>query len=464
MRGVVLAAALACLAAPVLGQGSGPSTSTAEDDNPAYRRWLESVGGEFALSTVRSLEIKDTVQSADAAPETEQVAILEPDMLRIDLTMPDGRAWVRSCYRTTAWQEIDGLGFGMLGNGDVNFLLFTRDPAFLARRKPEETSSEEIPQSLRGGVLYDTYLVHSKDGADERWYFNPETGMLDLIEGASRRSQFALRFSNYRNIGVFTMPLDVQFYSRGRVVFSVHRLEVQRGARLSPPLFYATPWDLEDGKRAEAALHKYLQDSIFSGGGRRAMFIRESIATSASGETAERSITFEPPSRIFIDTDTKGIGHERAGFDGSVGWTDSELQGYHVLKDSEIQLLFSVMTIFGDPAIEENAPLRHVLGTRTVLGKPALAVKLSTLTEPIGTFYFDPDNGHIVRIASEKRVGTSVRPYKTIDYSDFRKVGGAKIPFQFVETTVLDQTTTKVEELKVDPPIDEAIFEPKRSD
>jgi hypothetical protein len=233
----------------------------------------------------------------------------------------------------------------MLGNGDVNFLLFTRDPAFLARRKPEETSSEEIPQSLRGGVLYDTYLVHSKDGADERWYFNPETGMLDLIEGASRRSQFALRFSNYRNIGVFTMPLDVQFYSRGRVVFSVHRLEVQRGARLSPPLFYATPWDLEDGKRAEAALHKYLQDSIFSGGGRRAMFIRESIATSASGETAERSITFEPPSRIFIDTDTKGIGHERAGFDGSVGWTDSELQGYHVLKDSEIQLLFSVMTI-----------------------------------------------------------------------------------------------------------------------
>src|SRR5262249_5137947 len=71
--------------------------------------------------------------------------------------------------------------------------------------------------------------------------------------------------------------------------------------------------------------------------------------------------------------------------------------------------------------------------------------------------YFDKESGLLVR--QVRYTETVVGPIPThIEYSDYRAVGGVKIPFHWVTTWTHGQSTTQLSEAQANPAIDAARF------
>ena len=399
-------------------------------------------------------------------PMRERTVILEPGMIRVDVTTPSGSTVVLSSDNKAAWREMRGLGFGLLQPADVNKLFMGRDPAFFGKLASLYTSCEERPSETRDGVRYDVYLMRIRKAEEERWFFDSGTGLLSRIEGGKAPLTFISEYSDYRQVGPLRLPFEFRLTVGATRVYAVHRATITLNVPLSQPYFAAMSWDLAEAARAQAILDRYLASCAnpqsFSGW--RSRIVRATIDTPALGVVSERTISLLSPNKILIDTDTKGLGHTLMGFDGATGWAYSEIQGYHALKAAQLPMLYSSLSILGYPTIGSDAPLRRIVGSRVIGGRKATALALSSLRDPIGTFYFDDGNGYLLRFGTQKQSAGGTRPVETIDFSDYRKVNGLAIPFEVIETTASLQVITKLKSVEDNTGVDASIFKPRAED
>jgi hypothetical protein len=413
------------------------------------------------------MELDETTEDATgSAPAAERALVLEPDRVRVDATLPDGRTMVLSFDGRSGWREVDDLGFGVLGTSEDRWLLLSRDPAEFAKMQKDYVSCVPLPSETRDGVAFDVYLMQVHDTSVERWYFDSSTGRLASIEGGAGPAQFQSRYSDYRKVGALLLPFEFSLTIAGRTVYAVHRRSISLNVPLSQAFFAPMVWETGEAARAQAILDRYKKTcaSPDAAAKRKSRVVRATVYSPATGVTSSQLITALYPRKILIDSDTKGIGRELYGFDGATGWANSEIQGYHLLKPAEVSALYSVLSRLGDPMIDAEAPLRRVVGTRLVASRKTTALSLSTLREPIGVFYFDDENGRLLRVRSMKRSPSGTRPVSTIDFADFRAVGGQDIPFEIIETTASIQVTTKIQSVEDDGAVDEGIFKPRPED
>lgn len=457
-------AACAALLAAAAARGADAAP---REPNAALERWVASVGGRPALNKIHTLELEEANQDASgAAPMAEKALILEPDKVHIDASLPDGRTMELSFDGRTGWREVDDLGFGFLGPSESRWLLLSRDPVEFAKLGKEYTSCVPLPPETRDGAAFDVYLMQVQNSSAERWYFDSSTGLLASIEGGGKPTQFVSSYSDYRKTGDLRLPFEFKLTIGGKTVYSIHRKSISFNVPLTPAYFAAMAWDLKDASRAQAILDKYKKTcaSPEAVSKLRSRVMHQTVYSPATGVTSAQVISVVYPRKILIDSDTKGVGRELSGYDGTTGWAYSEILGYHLLKPDEVSGLYTVLSRTGDPMLDAEVPLRRVVGTRLVANRKATALSLSTLREPIGVFYFDEENGHLLRVRALKRVPSGTRTTSTIDFSDFRTVGGQDIPFEIIDTTASLQITTKIQSVEDNVPIDEAIFKPRQEE
>ena len=438
-----------------------------QDTNTAVTKWLASVGGRAALSSVRSMEIGEVIESSNSSsPSSERTVIREPNMIRVDAPISGGRTLVYSTDGKVGWREVSELGFALLSPAEVGELYLSRDPVYLAKQLDIYSSCEALPAVMRDGTRCDAFHMRDRNGAQERWYFDDSTGFLVIIEAGAASNPVTLRFSDYRRVGPLFIPFEFRFITGGRTAITIHRTSIALNVDLTESYFSAMQWDITDAQRANAILDKYLGTCANPGVAekRRSRIVHETVETPASGISSTSLVEFEYPNRILVDTETKGIGRDVSGFDGKTGWENSELQGYHVLKPMEISALYRVLGVLGDTKIEQEAQLRRVVGEKIIAGRSTTALFLSSLSEAIGTFYFDNENGHLLQFSSQKRTSGGNRPAATLELSDFRKVDGEDIPFEIIETNTVLQVVTKIQSLENNAPIDEKVFAPRPED
>jgi photosynthetic reaction center cytochrome c subunit len=77
--------------------------------------------------------------------------------------------------------------------------------------------------------------------------------------------------------------------------------------------------------------------------------------------------------------------------------------------------------------------------------------------QPTVNLYFDPTSGLLVRVVRHSVTAIGTVPTQ-IDYSDYRDVGGIKMPFKWVVTWTDGETTTQLSEVKPNVPVEAAIF------
>lgn len=103
----------------------------------------------------------------------------------------------------------------------------------------------------------------------------------------------------------------------------------------------------------------------------------------------------------------------------------------------------------------ESKPKMRLLKEKAVEGSTAWEIKIDDPKSP-EKLYFDTKTFLLLR---------SQRPESSVTYSDYRDVGGIKIPFKVTLTFMNYKLVTTVRELKINTPIDDARFvEPKVKD
>ncbi len=207
---------------------------------------------------------------------------------------------------------------------------------------------------------------------------------------------------------------------------------------------------------AEQLIDKYVR----AVGGRAAFeklnsrVIKSSLLLSG-GATLSQEVYMKAPNKaVFIDTAADEVSFR--GFDGTVGWSmnnqvQRRLKGavlnqlrFNSEFNSEIRLteLFTEMRVTGKEKIGQHET--YAVEAKPVYGDPQ-------------KLYFDARTGLLLRVLIE--IGTSFGPIlDQTDFSDYRKVDGVRLPFLLRRTSLFDNSTTKVKEVRHNIPIDDAKF------
>ena len=319
-----------------------------------------------------------------------------------------------------------------------------------------------LPDTDIGGKTCHEYLFGSDTSLDERWTVEKDTGLVRIIATPGAPGSPVIRFDDYRPVPPMNFPFKTTITTAEKTL-TITRSSVELGSMPLPSFFSANTWDVRDEQKIEEVLNRYIAKS----GADPSEFVRtrqvvSKIDTPATGVTSTKTVTLTTrPAKILIDTRTTGMGDMVEGFNGDVGWELTDLQGFRLLKPNEVPQLFANVVSEVDRHLPDEAPLRHLVGERMVAGRRATAVALSSLSSPIGIFYFDDEDGRLIRVGSTKQRGMSAVPEATIDYSDFHMVDGVDTAFTTTMTTATVQVITTIETIKNNVPVDEAIFDPK---
>ena len=163
------------------------------------------------------------------------------------------------------------------------------------------------------------------------------------------------------------------------------------------------------------------------------------------------------PDKALTVVDFAGIGQQREGFDGTVGWSEDPQNGLRQ-KDG-VELAEAKRTsIFG-----RELKMKAIYQTMTVKGRERVGTRDAFLVEAVPVegapvrLYFDAESGLLVRQISTRQ--TVQGPLEVdVTYEDFRDVDGVKRAFTVHQATAMFTATIQLSEIKQNVPIDDAIF------
>ena len=461
---LTLAFALA-LALPV-ALATPPDPAHPADGEAVVTRWIESLGGNAALATIHAVSVDEEVTSwRSPSPVKGHVTIAGQGKFRLESTLPDGVAQVEAFDGNRAWLQNDALGFGYLSSADLRAAFYENNPLLPVLLTRHYSRVNVLADATVDGVPCHQFIMSAPNADDELWAVERDTGRVKAMEVSRVPEHVRIAFAAYRKVGPLTLPFETSLSIGNRTV-TVRRTAITLEGPSQPAFFAPSAWDRHTAEVVAQVLQRYLRSlgepAAFARV--RTRVVRAEIDTPATGIKALRVSTAILPNKILVETTTKGMGVDLQGFDGTTGWDSSELQGYHTLKPPEVQALFATLDLQADRALDSEAPLRRLIGERTVAGRRATLVALSTLFAPIGLFYFDSENGRLLRYGSTKHHPLSSVPDSTVDYSDFRTIDGLETPFVTTLTTSSFQVITRIQSIVNNPPVDETIFAPRTDD
>ena len=188
------------------------------------------------------------------------------------------------------------------------------------------------------------------------------------------------------------------------------------------------------------------------------------VATPNGDMVVDIKIAMGYPDRMRLDIMTP-MGTMVQVLNGDKGWMSGP-QGAVDLQGSQIdelkkQAQFDQLSLL--KALAEGTAVTQYVGETQVDGKKVQDVLMTLGEDAVAHLYVDPSTNMIV--ATVRRLFTAEGPTDVTEtYSDFRDVSGIKMCFSSVQKTATATiSSSKVTELKVNPPLDRSIFEkPKK--
>jgi hypothetical protein len=166
------------------------------------------------------------------------------------------------------------------------------------------------------------------------------------------------------------------------------------------------------------------------------------------------------PDLLRVRTMLPGFGRMETGFDGSVGWSDSEVAGAMILAGKQLDQLRAS----GDLLAPLHANVRSVtwIGARDFDGRKATAVAVISHSGDSTTEYFDAET-HLL-IGLEQRIATPGGDVPaTTSFTGYRAFNGVLIPTTVTQRLPGGQImVTKITTVDQQP-IDRSVFTPPPS-
>ena len=163
------------------------------------------------------------------------------------------------------------------------------------------------------------------------------------------------------------------------------------------------------------------------------------------------------PDKSYTKMSLVGLGDLVDVFDGTTGWLINPLQGNRDKSGTELLQSKLLSNFHRDVNLDKLYPQMEVKGVEKVGDREAYVVVATPAGLEPQTFYFDKENGSLLRSDL-----TNVMPEGRIPvrwfYEDVRTIDGVKMPFKWRAVTPQVEIVTVWTEVKNNAAIDEKLF------
>jgi|GEM_PF-6503636 len=462
---------LATAVAPLVSAPHRPSerkTSEEVEDKrsrPVIKHWIQGLGGSGAIGSLRVIHLEQKISSSSHASGMFFASDESPGN-RFRCEFSGGDSISGGSDGKTSWYRSNALGFGHVTPEDLRTWLWRSDAIVAHDLHQYYSKIEYAEESTFETLPCDVLKLTTVDGLEERWWIEKNTGHLRKVvrPATARILSMTATFGDFRAVESLTVPFKVTL-ATPYLTFSAERLNIEINHGLvenyDPPR-----QEEEQGAAIETILQRYLH----AVGGQAAIdavhsrVVRSVVEMSSSGVANHTTISEKAPNFVLREEQSPGLGETWTGFDGKIGWVNSEIQGFRLLKPEEVAQWKRRTKIESEMDLESQYPLRKYMGVREIDQRKTEVIALSTIEAFGGYFYFDAEKGLLVRIETPVSLGPKTSVMSTIDLSDFRAVDGLTIPFKTVWRTPTNTMSTTYESIAFNVPLDDALFKERRDD
>lgn len=136
------------------------------------------------------------------------------------------------------------------------------------------------------------------------------------------------------------------------------------------------------------------------------------------------------PNLFLIEADLGEHGVNRAGYNGSVGWTMDEINGPSLLKDAQLAELIRQADFYADLNFPRHYESIEVLGVSKFHEMPTYELKMVDTSNKDVLAYFSIDTGLHVGLKGMMESAEGPIPTETI-MADYQTVDGVKVPQRY---------------------------------
>jgi hypothetical protein len=212
---------------------------------------------------------------------------------------------------------------------------------------------------------------------------------------------------------------------------------------------------------AEGVLDRYVEvtGGAAAYGKHKSMVVKGKLEVVNAGVAGTLESYAVAPNRLSLTIAIDGFGTTRQVYDGAHGWESSPLNGVRELAGAELAVLKREATFNSDANWRALWKSVELVGTRPLGDRTANVVKL-TPREGEGnpqTNFYDAETGLLVRTETVIDTAAATLPV-TVVLSDYRDVGGVKIPFSSEQQLPSLTLKTVLTDATFDAKVDDAVF------
>jgi hypothetical protein len=456
-------AGLVVLMAAGLPAAAADLTPEEEGARLVLNRWIEALGGPHALLDLHSADYVCQIRFGnDRPPIPTYIRATANGLYRYDYTLPEYGLLIQAFDGQSAWQQNDVLGFGPLSMGEhfenlagADF----REPMRIGSRYPHR---RRLPDESVQGRQLQVVEMGLRDGWKARWYFDPETGLRVRIAAQVGASPMVIEFSEFRRVQGVREPYRI-VRTMGASTMEIVRKSILYNEPSEPMLFSPPGSRIQEHNLMEGVLRD--NDTIMGNSslGDISTAVIKAVSLNTSAGVRTTSTTYKKrPNLMVRQQETPGFGVEWQGFDGKIGWVSNELQGFRTMQGAELLQTVSGADLDEPLRLRRMSSMRRYLGEIREPGRTLVGIAMATVQGPVGNFYYDQQTALLARLETFVQAGASGQLKVVADFTDYRQVGGIKVPFKITLTNPAIRIVTDVESVELNVPLEDAFFEPRK--
>jgi outer membrane lipoprotein-sorting protein len=154
-----------------------------------------------------------------------------------------------------------------------------------------------------------------------------------------------------------------------------------------------------------------------------------------------------------------GYGVIEAGVDGEKGWERNPDAGLRAMSRADLEFAKRDHHFYRELRLKELYPKMEMAAAMEVNGRSAYVITATPAGGPAEKFYFDAQNGLLVKHDYERvTLEDGIVQYEVF-YSDYREVDGIKVPYAIEQRTPDSTMILKFVEVRNNAPVEDALFQ-----
>jgi len=289
-------------------------------------------------------------------------------------------------------------------------------------------------------------------------FINPERGMEASNTNRPRRSTSKPMIIAGSAVLCLLAPLLTAARQLGPLGATALRSIIKK-KNLSPQTASKPADQASAAGSVDAILDKY----IAALGGKEAIKNVTSVVQTGTFEAPEAGLKglaegySKLPNKFVQKINIDGVGVFLRGYDGKIGWFDDPTVGAGEITGQELAQTLSLSDLHRDIKYRELYKTLTFSGKEKVGDSDAYVIEAVPPQAKPEKLYFDISTGLLVRqdiVVISPTGETSTQTF----YEDYRDVGGVKMPFTVRQVSPALSFVTRLSDIKVNVPIDDAKF------